>query len=151
MDIMTPGAFIDNMRSEVERLISQAKEEENTLLEKGCIKAYVHYKSKNKGDEKKVMFLLTPTDPKTGKRTYLHVGVDPERQQEALAKVKREEKRERIEQARSFLERHLIELDRDIRSVCGRFSDVLKDSVELKELVNAREERSEPNQRQGSY
>ena len=89
VSIMSHGETIDKELVKLHEAILKLKKKEEKLTDAGCLLARIHFKT----DRPNIMYMLLPTDS-TGKRKYVHVGVDSEKQNEAIAKVSRYEQRE---------------------------------------------------------
>ena len=88
VSIMSHGETIDKELVKLHEAILKLKKKEEKLTDAGCLLARIHFKT----DRPNIMYMLLPTDS-TGKRKYVHVGVDSEKQNEAIAKVSRYEQR----------------------------------------------------------
>lgn len=89
--IMSHGLAIDKELIRLDNAIIELKKKDAVLTNAGCLLARIHYKS----DRPNIMYMLLPSD-ETGKRKYVHVGVDSIKQNEAIEKVSRYEQRETL-------------------------------------------------------
>ncbi len=89
--IMSHGCAIDKELVKLNEIIVKLRKKDKSLTDQGCLLARIHYKT----DRPNIMYMLLPTD-EAGKRKYIHVGVDSEKQQQAIAKVSRYEERETV-------------------------------------------------------
>lgn len=142
--IPATGSEIDNARKSIVGHIQVAYIHCDQLMELGCINAHIHFKS-----DRKTMFMNKPSD-ESGNRAYIHVGVDPEKQKEAYAKVAREAKRKRISEAAERIADDARELDRQLDNLLWRYQRLIQDAEKLHQVIN---EPSEPEtaKEQASY
>jgi hypothetical protein len=110
---------IEESKDRIQLLLSGLRIAAKELEEQGIRMAYPHFKA----DRPNVMFLLEPTDG-TGKRRYIHVGTDPEKQEEARAAIARHAKREAILRACARIDRERTDLLDELRRLELKFIDL---------------------------
>lgn len=105
------GKKVDELVHHVKAQVRALEAMEKRLTKQGCLQAYAHFKT---GTRK--MFLLEPVD-QDGKRPYTYVGVDPDKQREAVAKIARWRRREEMRRTLEGLRRELAALEYDLTAV----------------------------------
>jgi hypothetical protein len=126
--------YLQKHFQQLKGLQTLVKKEEEALTDAGCILAYPHVK---KGTAK--MYLRGPASED---RSYTYVGVDEQKQLDALAQIDRYKRREdverlqnEIESTRSDLEEHLHELNRELQMLIKDASLAVNEAREvLKEV-----------------
>lgn len=132
---MNLGADIDNLRQTIRAAIQACERREQALQKLGCLKAHIHFKTGTN-----VMFMNKPVDPVTGKRPYVHVGVDPRKQAEARALVYREQVRERLAALREALAQSLQGMDEELQWLANRYRRLADEIPNLENVINAPDE-----------
>lgn len=93
-------ALIRKARLQALAAICDLKHIDRQLTHLGCLEAHIHFKRRFNSQGElvvtKMMYLLEPQDPVTRKRGYIYVGIDPVRQDDALARIERFKVRERL-------------------------------------------------------
>lgn len=102
------GREIDKLRSEIGRALARCKRQEARLTKAGVQNGHVHFKT----DRPNTMFVLEPSVD--GRRRYIHVGTNPERQTVMAAAVARWGDRTRLQADMAALHDALDEFDRAV-------------------------------------
>ncbi|WP_131679667.1 hypothetical protein [Metapseudomonas furukawaii] len=123
------GSSVDSARQQIVDAIKAARDHRDLLVNMGCIHAHIHFKA-----DGKTMFMNRPSD-ETGKRGYIHVGVNPEKQKEARDKVHREDKRRKLTCAVDSISSRAAELDRKLDNLLWEYGRLIKDAQEFKEVI----------------
>ncbi len=116
--IIAQGAQLDKLRANIAEIIEACKKHERKLSRQGCQSGAAHFKT----SKPNCMFIYEPQVD--GHRKYVHVGVDPDKQKEALERIDRFKKRDELNKAREDLERQLSDIDWQLRSLSGVFEHV---------------------------
>lgn len=103
-------SLLDSIQSSIEAI----KQEIETLTAAGVQVGSIHFKT----DRPDTMFIWEPM--KEGRRQYVHVGKDPEKQARKKAEVERWHKREFLQQQLASYERRLSEINYSISSLGGK-------------------------------
>jgi hypothetical protein len=103
--IMDEGEKIDNLRVETVAALNLCKKHENSLTEAGCQAGVIHFKS----GRPNAMFINEPISG--GGRKHVYIGVDPDKQEEARARVARWNARDLLRRSMSSLEVDLDDLN----------------------------------------
>jgi hypothetical protein len=110
--IIQHGQRIDNLHSLILTALEDCKKEEARLTKAGVQIGSIHFKT----DRPNSMYILEPTN-EAGRRPYIHVGVDPRKQDDARIKVERWKKRDELRRSMADLETELKHLMYEIEHV----------------------------------
>lgn len=146
------GQRLDTLTQNIRESIAQLEAQDARLTKAGCLKAYAHFKT---GTRK--MYLNEPCDPRNGRRRFTYVGVDPDAQAEALAKIARHEVREQLRENIAQLNHQLADIDEQLDDLLDDLSGLARDAgdatIELKKghkTARRRAPRRHPGTRLGS-
>jgi len=117
--------------------IKTLRTEEKKLTRLGCIKASIQFKTnrpKVEGEPATIsnrMVLRYTPDSTTGKREVEYIGIDPDAQAEARARIDRYERREQIRAALVDLEQQYEELTSNVATLQGYLLSTARDASQV--------------------
>lgn len=112
------AAIVRKARQRVLAAIRELKHIDRRLTQLGCLNAHVHFKRGLNQQRETIttnrMYLLEPQHRVTRKRGYTYIGVNPDRQSDALARIRRFKVREQLRARIVQLKRALRQADREL-------------------------------------
>ena len=117
---------ISNSHNQLEQLLERAECQILELKSKGYIEGGVYFKSKQntKSDAKPIMFVLTKL--KDGKRQYIHIGIDPKKQEITAIKVARYKEIVKLEKGYNKVYKGFDLLQKELEQLSKRYESLLK-------------------------